>query len=314
MRRLAMAALLAALLLPGVAASAQSSDPFSEQTAPDTDVDRPGPGEFAGALRYAHGQAGIGATDDPCDYLVYDYYRYQLWWSAFPGNPGGGEPQTEEDPDPDGNFEAPWVIVWCTDAAGFLNWLDGFQIGPEPPRTEVLEENARRRLVIPLPVAQFSPDPALGATQVVGIETWLWIDPADTAAQTASACIPETAPSWACLTITAEFLDAGFDMGDGSAEIYCDGPGTPYDATLSLDAQIDVEHCGHVFLDADAGGSTYGAVATTFWHVTWECWFDADLVGGRESFCGSDDLGVIGRSQAPIPLDVVDLQARAIEN
>ena len=97
-------------------ASAQTDGNFLDETDSGigTDVDQPGPGEFAGALRYAHGRAGIGAIDDPCEYLVYDYYRYQLWWAAFPGNPGGGEPQTEEDPDPEGHFEAPWIIVWCT--------------------------------------------------------------------------------------------------------------------------------------------------------------------------------------------------------
>lgn len=315
-RLVGAAALLAALVLVSTPATAQSPDDFGgfDGGEVDTTVEQPGPGEFAGALRYAHGTAGIGETDDPCEYRVEDYDGYQLWWAGFLGNPGGADPQTEDDPDPDGNFDAPWIIVWCTDAAGFLNWLDGFQIGPEPPRTDVLEENARRRIAIPLPAAQFSPDPAQGATQVVGIETWLWVDPADTTTQTASACIPDTAPSWACLTITAEFVDTGFDMGDGSPELYCDGPGTPYDTTRTLDAQADVERCGHVFTEADAGGSTYPAVATTFWRVTWECWFDADLVGGREAFCGSDDLGLIGRSQAPVPLEVVDLQARAIEN
>lgn len=312
----ALAAFGACSLVSISAVAAQGIDPLDGLGGGEVDsvVDQAGPGEFAGALRYAHGRAGIGATDDPCEYLVVDYAGYQEWWAGFPTAPGGGDPQAADDPDPDGNFDRPWIVVWCTDASGFLSWLDGFQIGDEAPRTAVLEENARRRLAIPLPVAQFSPDPAQGATQVVGIETWLWIDPASTADQTAAACIPEAAPSWACLTITAEFLDTGFDMGDGSDEVYCGGPGTPYDPTLPLAAQAELDHCGHVFTEADAGGSTYPVVATTFWRVTWECWYDADLIGGRESPCGAADLGVIGRSQAPVPLDVADLQARAVEN
>ena len=271
------------------------------------------PGTYDGAIRYTNGAGGIGSSDDPCQYRVMDFVDFQQWWGAFPGVPEAAPPQTPEDPDPDGNFDAPWVVVWCTDATGFTAWLDGFQIGDAPEPGPLLE-NARRRLVIPLPVAHFNPDPDTGATQVVGVETWLWVDPADTADQTVTACVPEAAPQYACVTIRAEFRDTGFDMGDGSPELYCAGPGRPYDLGRSYQEQADLEHCGHVFTDADPGGSTYPAVATTFWHVTWTCAYDADLVGGREASCGGGDLGVIGRSQAPVPLDVLDLQARAVEN
>ncbi len=278
----------------------------------DPDVTPVEPGTYEGAIRYTSGSGGIGASDDPCTYRVLDYYEFQLWWGAFPGNPGGPPPQTPEDPDPDGNYEELWVVVWCTAADGFLTWLDGFQIG-EPPPPDALLENARRRLVIPLPAAQFSPDPTTGASQVVGLETWLWVDPLDTVDQTITACVPADAP-YACVAITAEFRDTGFEMGDGSAEIYCDGPGRPYDTALSYEDQADLAHCGHVFTDADPGGSTYPVVATTFWQVDWSCRYDADLDGVLEAFCGGGDLGVVGRSQAPVPLDVLDLQARAVEN
>lgn len=278
----------------------------------DSGVDDFGDGDYEASLRYGADRSSIGAADNPCSYEVHDFYTYQLWWQGLPGSQSDTDPQTDEDPDPDGYFESPWVIVICRDAAGGLTFLDGFQAG-DPPDPLVLVESARRSLSIPLPVASFSPDPVLGAPQVVGLQTWVWIDPAETTDLAATACIPDVGVPFACATVTAEFLDVGFEMGDESAEFYCGGPGVAYDLELSYESQADVDHCSHLYLNADPDGSTYGATASTFWHVTWTCVYDSDVDGVLDAGCGSGDLGVIGRAQAPVLLEVLDLQARAVE-
>jgi hypothetical protein len=278
----------------------------------DSGVDHFGDGDYETSLRYGADRTSIGAADNPCSYEVHDFYTYQLWWQGFPGSQSDTDPQTAEEPDPDGYFEHPWVIVTCRDDGGGLTFLDGFQAG-EPPDPLVLAESARRSLSIPLPVASFSPDPVLGAPQVVGLQTWVWVDPADATDLAATACLPDVGAPFACATVTAQFLDVGFEMGDESAELHCGGPGVAYDVELTYESQSDVDHCSHLYLDADPGGSTYGATASTFWHVTWTCVYDSDVDGALDTGCGSGDLGVIGRTQAPVLLEVLDLQARAVD-
>lgn len=308
-----IAVCLAACLGLASGATAQVPGDLGDQDSGsiDADVDSLGEGEYVASLRYGAERGSIGASDRPCVWALHDYLSYQLWWQAFAGAPSDEPPLTEDDPDPDGNFDAAWVIVYCSDGAGLVDYLDGFQVG-DPPDPVVLVEHARRRLSVPLPVAAFSPDAAIGAPQVVGLETWVWVDPADTADLSVTACVPDTGAAFACATVDARFLDTGFAMGDDSAEFFCSGAGTPFDVSRSYESQADLDHCAHVYLEADRGGSTYDAVATTFWHITWTCSYDADLDGTSEASCGGGDLGVVGRSQAPVPLDVLDLQARAV--
>ncbi len=160
-------------------------------------------------------------------------------------------------------------------------------------------------------MARFSPDAA--APQVVGLQTWLWVDDVSAAAQTATACIPDSPPYYACATINADFVDVAFAMGDGTPELNCGGPGTAYNVAVAYDDQADTDHCSHVYLEADPDTSTYDVVATTIWHLEWDCTYDAGVDGSLNPTCGSGDLGLIGRTQAPQPLVVHDLQARAIE-
>lgn len=218
-----------------------------------------------------------------------DFYPYQLWWQGLPGSQSDSDLQTAEDPDPDGHFEDRWIIVLCRYGACDISFLDGFQAG-EPPDPLVLVESARRSLSIPLPVASFNPDPVLGAPQVVGLQTWVWVDPADTADLAATACLPDVGAPFACATVRARFVDIGFEMGDQSAEFYCGGPGQAYDPELSYESQAEIDHCSHLYLDAEPCGSTYGATASSFWHVTWTCTYDSDVDGALDTSCGSGAL------------------------
>jgi hypothetical protein len=288
------------------------STPARAQDGPtvDPDVENLGGGVIDGAVRYGAGRGSIGAADVPCTWDVMDYLRYQDYWGGYVGSPNAGDPQTPDEPDPNGNFENDWVVILCRDGSGLINNIDTFQLG-DPPDPAVLVQNARRQMAIPLPAAHFSPDPGAGAPQVVGLETWVWVSDSAATDLAVSACVPGV-PAYACVTITATFLGSGFAMGDDTAEFFCDGAGVAYDADRSHGSQVDDPHCGHVYTEAEPGGTSYDAVATTFWHVIWTCSYDADLVGGLEAGCGAGDLGVIGRTAAAVPLEVLDLQARAV--
>jgi hypothetical protein len=268
-----------------------------------------GPDYFVDVTRYGAGSLGVGSSDIACTYQVFDYGSYQAWWGGFPGAPSG--PIVEEgDPGSEDLFANDWVLMICFDSGGGLVAIDGFQIG-EPPDAAPMLEHARRSLRIPLPVASFSPEAS--APQVVGLQTWVWVDAASAADQSATACIPDSPPYYACATITASFVDVAFSMGDGTPELNCEGPGTAYDLGLAYGDQADIDHCSHIYLEADPGGSTHDVVATTIWHLQWDCVYDDGADGTLNPTCGSGDLGLIGRAQAPQPLAVYDLQARAIE-
>lgn len=308
----AVAAVVLAVSWTGVVAAQGQPNDGNAGGDLDAGVAEVGPGEYESSLRYGAERRSIGSSDSPCSYEVRDYAAYEAWWQALPQVQTDSPPTDPDDPANAALFERDWVIVYCTNGAGVTTLLDGFQLG-DPPDPGPLVEHARRTLAIPLPAPAFSPDPTAGAPQVVGLETWLWVEAPTTADQGTSVCLttPEGA-AFACASVDAAFLDTGFAMGDASAEVFCEGAGVPYDPDVRYAEQAETPHCAHVYLDADPGGSTYEAVATTFWWVTWECTYDAGFDGTFDGSCGGGAIGVVGRSQAPVPLDVLDLQARAV--
>ncbi len=308
-----LTALSAALLIaaPPLIAQAQDS-PFSGgQHGGDIESDAGGSGAeyFTEVERYGPGRAGAGSSDRPCTYERYDYHDYQLFWRSIPVYPETTDPLVlEGDAGAGPLYERDWIVMMCRDDGGTVVFIDGFQLG-DPPDPLPMQEHARRNLRIPLPEARFNPSPP--AAQVVGLQTWVWVDAASVTARSATACIPDTAPFYACATITAGFVDSVWSMGDGTPELACGGPGRPYDPAITYAEQADLEHCAHVYLRADPGGSSYPVTATTIWRLGWTCAYDAGLDGSLDASCGGGDLGLVGRSLAPIPLDVLDLQARA---
>lgn len=307
--------LLIALLLAGADAARSQGGGFGDQDFGDLDSGGgggEGAGEYGAWVTYAAERGSLGSADSPCQWQVHDYLSYQLWWQAYPGTAPDDDPPILEDDEGAGDLYArPWVIVWCAEA-GSITYLDGFQGGDPPTDPSVLEQHARRSLTIPLPVPAFSPDPDTGAAQVVGLQTWVWLDEADTADQTATACIPSAGTPFACATITASFVDVAFEMGDDTPGFACGGPGVAYDPTVAFEDQADVGQCFHVYLDADAGGSTYPVVPTSVWSVSWSCVYDAGLDGSLDGSCGGGFLEIAGRDGAPVPLEVLDLQATAV--
>lgn len=256
------------------------------------------------------GEPGVGAGADPCVYWVGDRSEVggYLQGIGVPGAPAGGGDGGASEVGEDG--EAPvdeprFVVVRCESSFGGGPIIEIFELGDPPPTAGMLEA-AQRALRIPLPEATFSP--AAEDFQVVGIETWVWMDADDTVPLTATACIPPG--TYACATVVAVFDTVDADMGDGSDLLDCDGPGLAYDPDVGWEAQLDADNCGHVYIEpSDAAG--YPVTVASVWSLTWSCVYDADLDGVAESSCGGGPVGAVRRVAAPVPLEVREYQAVA---
>ena len=85
----------------------------------------------------------------------------------------------------------------------------------------LLAQTAERALPLLYPVPSTAP-PSDG-TQLTGVPTWLWIDEQDFTSVSASIAIANLS-----VTATAQPARVVWKMGDGSPDVVCDGPGTPY--------------------------------------------------------------------------------------
>lgn len=192
-----------------------------------------------------------------------------------------------ENPAPAGTEleEGHYYWLTCTDAAGERVVTRFFQYRPGENVIDPAElaRRARDQLAIRYPEPRTSPDMTID--QIVGIDTWLWIDPAAWEPVTATASIPGLS-----ISATATPSHVTWDMGDGTV-VTCDGPGTPYDdAEPVADQTTD---CRHLYQDAGA----YTASATVTWTVEWSA---TDGTGGP--------LADVSRTTR-FPMSVIERQA-----
>ncbi len=161
--------------------------------------------------------------------------------------------------------EGRYYWLTCTDASGAQVVARLFQYVPgEAAITpEELARRAQDQLAIRYPEPRTSP--AITIDQIVGIETWMWIDAAAWQSVTATASIPGLSVS-----ATATPQQVTWDMGDGST-VVCDGPGTPYDSNRAIADQSS--ECTHVYQRRGA----YTVSATVVWAVEWSA---SDGTGG----------------------------------
>jgi hypothetical protein len=124
-----------------------------------------------------------------------------------------------------------------------------------------LAYEASRELPVPHPRPALSP--AIGADQLVGLPTWLWLEPGSWATLEATASVPGLAA-----TATATPTRVRWDMGDGTV-VTCDGPGVAYDPTRDDDRQST--DCKHTYQHVSAGepGGAYAATVAVDWAITW---------------------------------------------
>lgn len=243
-------------------------------------------------------EGGPGSGVDPCSYDVMSYEEAQAFLES-----AGVVVSPSDDPSV---HEHPWVVVYCPGADGQLVFAGIYQLG-DVPDPAALQELVLSRLVTPLPDPQFSPDEAW--FQIVGLQTWLWVDDPSWTADPVDICLGN-GPGRACANATATAVDLRVTMGDGT-EVSCDGQGVPYDTARDYESQAGEPHCFHVYeVDSDEQPEgRYQVTATTVWNIDWSCVWDADGDGSLESSCGGGDLGNLGRQSDPIPLEVRQYQA-----
>jgi hypothetical protein len=169
----------------------------------------------------------------------------------------------------------PMPPVWVTNAQPVAATV---QVDPV-----VVAEQAASQLAFASPKIEMAPP--TGAAQLVGVATWLWIDPAafQTLTATASAGTVTT-------TATASPTKVVWDMGDGHS-VTCDGPGTPYEPS-NPNGTTDCSYTWSV-------AGSYHVTATVYWSVSWTA------VGAA----GGGNLGVQAGPAAQVPVTVTESQA-----
>ena len=183
-----------------------------------------------------------------------------------------------------------WVFPVCA-GPGVLNPMPPFWVsGATPPAAGavqvapvVVAEQAAKQLGFGSPTIEMAPPD--GSPQLVGVSSWLWIDPGAWRTLTASASAgPVTT------TATATPTKVVWDMGDGDS-VTCDGPGTPY-SSGDPNATTD---CSYTWPQA----GTFTVSATVYWNVMWTA------TGAP----GGGNLGLQAGPPAQVQVKVTESQA-----
>jgi hypothetical protein len=216
------------------------------------------------------GGSDSGSQPSNCTYTVGDASVTAL---LGPGGPEPGE----------------WVFPTCPDAS-YIDplqpiWVTGATPGGALPAVNpaALAQQAEKQLGLGAPGIEMAPPS--GSPQLVGVPTWMWIDPGSWRTLSASASAgPVTA------TATATPARVVWDLGNGRS-VTCDGPGTPYVAS-EPDAKTD---CSYTW--AEPGN--YMVSATVYWSVTWTA------IGAP----GGGNLGDVAGALADVAVTVTESQA-----
>lgn len=163
-----------------------------------------------------------------------------------------------------------WFLKMCGANLGGVVYIS---------RTDPAEllATARQRLILPAPVARFSP----ATVQVVQVPTWMWIDGASWQPQSSNVAVPGVSVS-----VRAWPVASVWTMGDGTT-VRCAGPGTPFDPHHDNPARGS--SCSHTYTTSSSrtpGGAFDGSVT-----VTWRA--SATVVGA----VGGGDLPALARTQ-----------------
>lgn len=136
---------------------------------------------------------------------------------------------------------------------------------------QVLVSEAYAEVAPPFAVPFTSP--ARDDQQLVGLPTWMWIDPAAWQPVSATAEVPGVSA-----TVTATPVRVVWDMGErapygrsiaaGGDPVPCDGPGQPFDPAGGDDQETD---CSYVFQWDSTGedDSAFHAAATVEWAASY---------------------------------------------
>lgn len=292
---LAIAAVLAAAspIVPAVVASAQAADPGCEKNAsndifhaavkacePELNVHI---GDLVAAVRGGGGGAGAGRPKDCATYEA----------------PEGTAPATEQQtmPEADGLEEGKRYFTECfyTDVDPHeLAWADFFIY--EPGMEGALLETVAREIADSMPLTYPAPAtaPSIDGEQLVGIDTWLWIDPAGWRPVVVDA---ELAGYEVVVTATPTAVE--WDLGernndtDGDGIVTCEGPGTPWNPDLGDSQRTD---CSYNYQWVpEPPDTTYPASATIAWDISYTATGQAGGSLGDNETTTSFDLTVTER-------------------
>jgi hypothetical protein len=152
---------------------------------------------------------------------------------------------------------------WCENGDGevvFRGWTRWTAAAIQVLAADLAYEASRE---LPLPNPRPAMSPAIGADQLVGLSTWLWLEPGSWATLDATASVPGLSA-----TATATPTRVRWDMGDGTV-VACDGPGVAYDPTRDDEAQST--DCKHTYQHVSAGepSGAYAATVAVDWAITW---------------------------------------------
>ena len=182
-----------------------------------------------------------------------------------------------------------WIIPTCA-GPGVIDPMPPFWVSGAQPAAVVVQVNpvvlaqqAVNQLGFGSPTIEMAPPS--GSAQLVGVATWLWIDPGGWRTLSASA-------SAGTVTTTAQATPSKvvWDMGDGHS-VTCDGPGAPYTASDPNGSTS----CSYTWVRA----GSYAVTATMYWSVTW----------AATGAPGGGNLGVQSGPPARVPVVVTESQA-----
>jgi hypothetical protein len=117
-------------------------------------------------------------------------------------------------------------------------------------------------LIVPYPTLGLSP--RVGVDQIVGLPTWMWVEPGSWTEMTATAGIPGLSA-----TVTASPVRTRWDMGDDSDQVVCNGPGVVFD--FSRDERQQHTDCSYIYQwdSNDEPGGMYTITGYIDWELNW---------------------------------------------
>ena len=219
------------------------------------------------------------ASSDPPPGKPNPNQPYGCTYTAAPSltaeiGPGGAQPGQWMDVECAGPGDVdPMPPIWVSNATQAAAQIDPTVVG----------QQAVKQLGFGSPTIEMAPPD--GSPQLVGVASWLWIDPGEWRTLTASATAgPVTA------TATAVPAKVVWDMGDGDS-VTCTGPGTPYSAS----SPNATTACSYAWPDP----GSFTVTATVYWTVTWTA------TGAP----GGGNLGLQAGPPAQVPVTVTESQA-----
>ncbi|TCC32553.1 hypothetical protein [Kribbella sindirgiensis] len=129
------------------------------------------------------------------------------------------------------------------------------------PVTLVYEAIGEMRLGPP----QIKTAPGAGQIGLVNMPVWLWVTKTE---NTWGPIVRSASVPGLTVTVTAQVKAINWAMGDGKT-VRCEGPGTPYDASMGVAGSPT---CGHRYVKTSEKlpNCKYPVTAVAQWDVTWE--------------------------------------------